>query len=155
MLHGKIRVILGGTNRLYKRWWDIALENIEQSLIITGIIIKPASWKASILRKMEQKKKALKWVEDSLFGSVQYWLPFERYLLTHRHDEINQIKRLLQDNYHTYLEYALILWMPDYTRGCRTVAIFFRRRKEVYPIVYYTLGYIAFHNNDPNKAKLL
>ncbi len=140
-----------------RRNWDIALENINQSLIRNWHNHKARQLKASILRKMGRKEEALKWVEESLsLDGFNIGCLFERYLLTHRQDEINQIKSILQGNYHTYLEYTLDFvdaGLHEEAAELLQLSLEEKNEEEVYPVVYYTLGYIAFLNNDSDKAK--
>lgn len=134
--------------------WEIALENVDRSLIRNWHNHKARQLKASILRKLGRKNEALVWIKESLIiDSFNIGCYFEKYLLTDDSSVLEEMNDLMRGWYHGYIEYAL-----DFsTAGLYDEAIQFLsivdNNSNTYPIVIYALGY--FISMKGNKAKAL
>lgn len=137
-----------------KRQYADALETVERSLIRNWHNHKARHLKAGILRNMDKKEEAIQWIEESLaIDGFNIGCLFEKYLLTNDNTVVDRIKELLQEKVHAYIEYAL-----DYAAAgmYRDAAGFLNLCvtdvDNVYPIVYYALGYFASKQALPEVA---
>lgn len=135
--------------------WDVALENIDHALVKNWHNHKARQLKTSILRKLSRTDEALQWISDSLvLDKFNIGCLVEKYLITHDTSDLHAFQRLLSQSIHTYIEYAL-----DYANaGLYDEAIALLQHSiedenNVYPIVYYAIGYFYKQLKDGIKAK--
>ena len=134
---------------------ETALENIERSLIRNWHNHKPRALKAAILRKLNHTTEALAWIEDSLaIDAFNMGCRYEKYLLTQQETDLDELKTLMRNWNHGYIEYSL-----DYAEaGMWEEATSFLQLHEqeggdIYPMVYYALGYYTRQSGQTEKAK--
>lgn len=134
---------------------ETALENIERSLIRNWHNHKARALKAAILRKLNHTTEALAWIEDSLaIDAFNMGCRYEKYLLTQQETDLDELKTLMRNWNHGYIEYSL-----DYAEaGMWEEAISFLQLHEqeggdIYPMVYYALGYYTRQSGQTEKAK--
>lgn len=132
-----------------------ALDRIDRSLIRNWHNHKARQLKVSILRKLGRKDEALALVEDSLkIDKFNIGCRFEKYLLTNDGDDLQQLKTLMHGSTHPYIEYALdFAGAGLYAEAEQLLLLSIVNPKEVYPMVYYTLGYFASKSGNTAKAK--
>ncbi|TJZ61038.1 DUF5107 domain-containing protein [Sphingobacterium olei] len=135
--------------------WDVALENIDRALIKNWHNHKARQLKATILRKLNRTEDALQLISDSLaIDKFNIGCRFEKYLITNDINDLNELQQLLSQSIHTYIEYTL-----DYANaGLYAEAITFLQHgiedeNNVYPMVYYAIGYFYKQLADEVKAK--
>lgn len=134
---------------------ETALENIERSLIRNWHNHKARALKAAILRKLNRTTEALAWIEDSLaIDAFNMGCRYEKYLLTQQETDLDELKTLMRNWNHGYIEYSL-----DYAEaGMWEEATSFLQLHEqeggdIYPMVYYALGYYTRQSGQTEKAK--
>ena len=134
---------------------ETALENIERSLIRNWHNHKARALKAAILRKLNRTTEALAWIEDSLaIDAFNMGCRYEKYLLTQQETDLDELKTLMRNWNHGYIEYSL-----DYAEaGMWEEATSFLQLHEqeggdIYPMVYYALGYYTRQAGQTEKAK--
>ena len=134
---------------------ETALENIERSLIRNWHNHKARALKAAILRKLNHTTEALAWIEDSLaIDAFNMGCRYEKYLLTQQETDLDELKPLMRNWNHGYIEYSL-----DYAEaGMWEEATSFLQLHEqeggdIYPMVYYALGYYTRQSGQTEKAK--
>ena len=134
---------------------ETALENIERSLIRNWHNHKARALKAAILRKLNHTTEALAWIEDSLaIDAFNMGCRYEKYLLTQQETDLDELKTLMRNWNHGYIEYSL-----DYAEaGKWEEAISYLQLHEqeggdIYPMVYYALGYYTRQSGQTEKAK--
>ena len=134
---------------------ETALENIERSLIRNWHNHKARALKAAILRKLNHTTEALAWIEDSLaIDAFNMGCRYEKYLLTQQETDLDELKTLMRNWNHGYSEYSL-----DYAEaGMWEEATSFLQLHEqeggdIYPMVYYALGYYTRQSGQTEKAK--
>lgn len=134
---------------------ETALENIERSLIRNWHNHKARALKAAILRKLNHTTEALAWIEDSLaIDAFNMGCRYEKYLLTQQETDLDELKTLMRNWNHGYIEYSL-----DYAEaGMWEEATSFLQLHEqeggdIYPMVYYALGYYTRQSGQTEKAK--
>lgn len=134
--------------------WAHALDEVERSLIRNWHNHKARQLKTSLLRKTGKTKAALAWVEQSLeIDSFNVGCLFEKYLLTKDQTVLQDMKNVLQGNPHTYLEYALDFAAAGlYEEASQLLLTSINNEDEVYPMIYYALGYFSSKKGDENVA---
>lgn len=122
---------------------DTALENVERSLIRNWHNHKARALKTAILRKMGRRDEALKWIEESLsIDAFNMGCRFEKYLITGEFADLTAFKTLMRNWNHAYLEYSM-----DYAEAGMwqeadsLLNVHLQEGGDIYPIVYYALGY--------------
>lgn len=132
---------------------DLALENVERSLVKNWHNHKARQLKATILRKMGEIPKALRWVEDSLeIDGFNVGCLFEKYLLTKNRKDINQVKNILNNNPHTFIEYALdFIHCGCYDEAIRLLTYFENPKSN--PMISYTIAYAYSLSGNQKRAK--
>lgn len=135
--------------------WEKALEKIDRSLVRNWHNHKSRQLKASILRKLGRKEEALLLIEESLkIDKFNMGCLFEKYLLTSDRDVLNQLKTMMRDAVHPYIDYSLDFAAAGlYKEASQFLSQCITNPDSVYPMVYYTLGYYASQANDKAKAK--
>ncbi len=87
--------------------YNLALENINRSLIRNWHNHKARHLKVALLRLLNSKNEALKFCNDSLqIDKFNFGILFEQYLLG-KNKSLSKLKHLIRGNIHTYIEYAL------------------------------------------------
>lgn len=134
--------------------YESALDKVDRSLIRNWHNHKARQLKASILRKLNRKEEALSLIEESLkIDRFNMGCRFEYYLLTKDENSLMEMKELMRQWEHAYIEYALdfagaglyeeaILFLQSYVAGAG----------KVYPMIHYALGYFYACQGDNNKA---
>jgi tetratricopeptide (TPR) repeat protein len=135
--------------------WTDALDRIDRSLIRNWHNHKARQLKTSILRKLGRKEEALNLIEESLkIDKFNMGCRFEQYLLTNDTKDLNELKALMRGAIHPYIEYALdFAGAGMYEEASQLLSLCITDENNVYPMVYYTLGYFASQSGNPEKAK--
>ncbi len=134
--------------------WNEALERVESCLIRNWHNHKARQLKASILRKLKRRAEALAWIEDSLkIDSFNMGCRFEKYLLTDDEAVLDEMKNIMRQWSHGYIEYALdFAGAGLYKEASELLQGCINEKEENYPMVYYTLGYFNAMNGDEINA---
>jgi len=132
-----------------------ALELVNRSLWRNGLNHKANHLKCVVLRLLGQSEAALKQAEASLaLDRFNVGALYETYLLTREASVLSQVKTLLRDDVHTYIEYAL-----DYAQaGCYKEALnlldlYLEGKETAYPMALYIKGYVAGLQGDASLAR--
>ncbi|MDR0574518.1 MAG: DUF5107 domain-containing protein [Tannerella sp.] len=135
--------------------WDVALEHIEQCLLSNWHNHKARQLKASLLRKKKKTDAALQWIEASLeIDRFNAGCLFERYLLTEKEELKREIVGLLQDNPHSYIEYALDFAAAGlYEEAIELLEWAIQTDAGSYPVIRYALGFFLSNVNKEKEAK--
>ncbi|MFV0331167.1 MAG: DUF5107 domain-containing protein [Dysgonomonas sp.] len=135
--------------------YEDALDRVDRSLIRNWHNHKARQLKASILRKLGRKEEALSLIEESLkIDKFNMGCRFEKYLLTNDSKDLNELKELMRGATHPYIEYSLdFAGAGMYEEASQFLSYCITDKGNVYPMVYYTLGYFASQSGDTTKAK--
>ncbi|NDV93947.1 DUF5107 domain-containing protein [Dysgonomonas sp. 521] len=138
-----------------KGLYEDALDRVDRSLIRNWHNHKARQLKASILKKLGRKEEALSLIEESLkIDKFNMGCRFEKYLLTNDSKDLNELKELMRGATHPYIEYALdFAGGGMYDEASQFLSYCITDKDNVYPMVYYTLGYFASQSGDTTKAK--
>lgn len=138
-----------------RRNWNIALDNIAQSLICNWHNHKARQLKASILRKKGKADTALQWIEASLeIDRFNVGCLFEKYLLTEGEELKKEIMELLQANPHSYIEYALDFAAAGlYEEAIELLRWAMETEAGSYPMILYVLGFFLSHIGRENDTE--
>jgi len=120
-----------------------ALELIERSLWKNSLNQKARHLKIVLLRKLNKKEEALKIIKESLhmdqfnFGTI-----YEKYLITMDNAVLNEMKKLMRDNVHNYIEFSLDYMMAGlYEEADNFISIYTNNKNDGYPLAWYFKGY--------------
>ena len=122
--------------------FDEALELIDRSLIRNGHNHKALHLKTIILRKTGRIKEAEIIISNSLaLDKFNFGVLFEKYLLNPSNAEnLNILKKRIQGNIHTYIEFALdYAWAGQFSEAIRFISLGIDEQKDgfVYPMAMY------------------
>jgi len=128
-----------------KGLWESALDKVERSLIKNWHNHKARHLKAAILRHLGKADKAMALIDDSLtIDNFNMGCRFERYLLTNEQNNLDEFVSLMRGAVHTYIEYALDYASAGlYKEAIQLLSYVITDENNVYPMVYYSLGYFA------------
>ncbi|MDL2303421.1 DUF5107 domain-containing protein [Dysgonomonas sp. OttesenSCG-928-D17] len=126
--------------------WEEALEKANVSLIHNSHNHKARHLKAAVLRQMGRDKQALDFIGESLsIDKFNMGCRYEKYLLTNNANDLNVFKALMRGSVWSYLEYAIDYASFGFTdEAISLLSHITGESEQVYPMVYYTLGY--FHS---------
>ncbi len=135
--------------------WEDALDRIDCSLIRNWHNHKARQLKTSILRKLERKEEALTLIEESLkIDKFNMGCRFEKYLLTNDTKDLDELKTLMRGAVHPYIEYSLDFASAGlYNEASQLLTYCITDENNVYPVIYYALGYFSSMSGDKVKAK--
>lgn len=138
-----------------KKWVE-ALELVERSLTRQWHNHKARHLKVSILRKIGENESITSLINESLkLDKFNFGILFEKYLLTNELSDLNEFKKLIRNNIHTVIEYALdYYWAGMFEEADQIMHIGIEAQvKDIYPLSLYYLGWFAFQKGDKIKAK--
>lgn len=134
-----------------------ALEFIDKSLVRNAHNYKALHLKVAILRKLGYNTKANKVSKNALeIDPFNFGIIYETHLLTKKDKDtsiIDKLKKIIEDNVHTYIEYALDYahaGMFEEAIGLLTHGI--EGYNDVYPMVHYLVGWFESQLGDEQRA---
>lgn len=135
----------------------VALDKTEKSLIHNWHNHKARQLKASLLRKLGRKEEAASWIEESLkIDPFNLGCRFEKYMLFNESLILKEINELFRGSVHDYIEYALDFMASGLYNEANDLLLHYigtqANENNVYPIAYYTLGYIASQKGNEEQA---
>jgi tetratricopeptide (TPR) repeat protein len=140
-----------------------ALKFTEQSLVKNWHSHSVRHLQTAMLRKNNEPDKARKLAEESIaIDPFNYGCRFEQYLLLQEKNNaneagfiLNELKHLMHDCVHNYIEYALDYSQAGlYEEAIEFLKVFVMDKEEVYPMVYYYLGFFSAKLLQRNEAQL-
>ena len=134
--------------------YESALDKADRSLIRNWHNHKARQLKASILRKLNRKEEALALIEESLkIDRFNMGCRFELYLLTQDEKVLADMKTMMRNWSHGFLEYALDFAAAGlYDEAIALLQSHASGAGNVYPMVYYALGYFHACMGENEKA---
>lgn len=131
--------------------WDLALEHVDRALVRNWHNHKARQLKVSVLRKMSMERQAQSLIDESLkIDRFNMGCRFERYLIEMKNENqgkecLGEFVALMRGAVHSYLEYAFDYMAAGlYEEAMLILNVYLKTSSaDVYPIVYYTLGYCA------------
>lgn len=120
-----------------------ALELIDRSLWRNWLNQKARHLKVMLLREAGKKEAALKLIEESLeMDRFNMGIIYEKHLLTGDAQIVTELKELMRDNVHNYIEYSLDYAMAGfYFKAVDFIDLFIADKTEMYPMAMYFKGY--------------
>lgn len=131
-----------------------ALDRINRSLIRNWHNHKARQIKASVLRKLGHKEEALKLIEESIaIDRFNMGCRFEHYLLTEDTKILEELKSLMRNWSHGYIEYALDFAAAGmYDEAIELMNCYLSSNKNIYPMAYYATGYFYSQKGETDEA---
>ena len=145
-----------------KRDYTTALALIEKALIRNWHNHKARHLKIMILRLLEKHEEALQLVQESLkLDQFNMGICYEEYLIKRKLQQNDQAETVLQnflkiirDDEHNYIEYSIDYGFAGQTGdACELLSLVTSRKKNVYPMVHYFMGYYALLSGNEKQAK--
>lgn len=135
--------------------FEKALDKIDRSLNRNWRHHKARQLKASILRHLGRKEEALALIEESLkIDGFNMGCRFEKYLLTQNEADLKEMQSLMRGWAHGYIEYSLDFAMAGlYAEAIQLLESLTATNNDLYPMVYYALGY--YNSRSGNEAAAL
>lgn len=134
--------------------FDLALEHIEKSLIKNWHNHKARHLKAAILRKLNKHDESLKFCDDSLeIDKFNYGVLFEKYLISKDEKSLSQLKHLINNNIHNYIEYSIDYASAGmYEEAIELLETGIKECSNDYAMSWYYLGWFSYQKGDITKA---
>ncbi len=135
--------------------WEDALDLINRSLIKNAHNQKTLHLKVAILRKTGNSTEAKKLSTEALsLDKFNFGILFEKYLLNGKeHHDLAELKELIRDNIHNYIEFSLDYAHAGlYSEAIELISLGIDEHKDhpVYPMAYY---YKAWFENQSGDSK--
>ncbi|MDA3816288.1 MAG: DUF5107 domain-containing protein [Prolixibacteraceae bacterium] len=120
-----------------------ALELVDRSLWRNWQNQKARHLKTMLLREAGENTAALKLIEESLeMDRFNFGAYYEKYLLTNNESVLGQMKELLRDNVHNYIEFSLDYVLSGfYTEALDFLNLYTEGKDALYPMALYFKGY--------------
>jgi len=125
--------------------WEDALDELERALISNSHNHKARAMKTVVLRKLDRKDEALKWIQESYkIDGFNYVCMFEEHLLTGSKAPLERMVELMHGNIYNYHETAL-----DYAQAglnselLSVLQTAIDHHVEVSPLTYYYMAYAS------------
>jgi tetratricopeptide (TPR) repeat protein len=137
-----------------------ALEFADRSLVKNWHSHSVRHLKSVLLRKCGQVSKAREFNSESIvIDPFNYGCRFEQWLMLEKEDpadagkHLDALRELMRDYVHNYIEYALDYAQAGlYEEAIQLLGIYTAGKKDVYPMVYYYLGYFSVQLNRNDQA---
>ncbi len=142
----QIDALLGNTEK--------ALELTDRSLWRNWLNQKARHLKIALLRTLNRKDTALQLVEESLeMDRFNFGALYEKYLLTDDQSVLKEMKELMRDNVHNYIEFSLDYAMAGfYAEAVDYISLYLEGQEEAYPMAWYFKGYYLSNAGKVNEA---
>lgn len=146
----------------WKGHFEDALYLANQSLLRNWHNHKTRHLKTVILRKLEKYDEAMKFASESIaIDQFNIGCLFEKHLLltslsdlSESADALKEMKSLLRGNLHNYIEYALDYSSAGlFSEATSLLSEYISGREEVYPMIYYFLGYFASQAGNSSEVR--
>lgn len=134
---------------------QLALEQIEQSLLANGQNLKARALKAALLRKSGRIDEARNLIADSLtIDRLDFRMMAERYLVTRDEKDLGTFFSALENDIQTLLDVAYDLaWSGLREDALHLLEVSARERACDHPIFWYTLSWLAAMLNSDAQAQ--
>lgn len=134
--------------------YEDALDKIDHALVRNWHNHKARQLKASLLRKLGRKEDAQALIYESLrIDGFNMGCRYEQYLLTGDEKALKEMEALMRGWAHGYIEYALDFATAGlYNEAVSLLTCYLNQATDVYPMVYYAMGYFYTCLKDEDKA---
>ena len=134
--------------------WSLALENVERSILRNWHNHKARHLKAALLRRSGNDEASMELISRSLeLDRFNFGLYFEKHLLGEK-DALSQMKQLLRDNIHNYIEIALdYAWSGLYDEGIALLDAGIALQEKVYPMAFYYKAWMLESKGERDAAR--
>lgn len=142
----QIDAIMGNTEK--------ALDLTDRSLWRNWLNQKARHLKMALLRKLNRPEEALKLVEESLdMDRFNFGALYEKYLLLNEASVLENMKELMRENVHNYIEFSLDYAMAGfYNEAVDFISLYLDGKAEAYPMAWYFKGHYLNKAGQENEA---
>ena len=133
--------------------YEEALDEIDRCLNNNWHNHRARALKAAILRKLDKKEMAMALIDESLsFDLFNYGCRYERYLLSHDKDELDEMTTMLRRSAQNYDEIALDYCASGlFDEACALWDIAIKEDATT-PMTYYYMGWVTLRQGDAVEA---
>jgi len=133
--------------------YDLALENINRSLVRNWHNHKARHLKTAILRKMGGNESATTLASESLdLDPFNFGVIYEQHLLGSK-DALSRLKKLIRGNIHNYIEVALdYAWAGMYKEATALLDTGINEQEKCYPMAWYYRAWIMDRTGNKDEA---
>ena len=148
---------LASISSIQKKYSE-ALELVNKSLEKNIYNLKSLTLKTRLLRLLNKKEQAIENVMFTLQHDIlDYAAYYELYKLTNDSEHIEQLEKILNGNYNSYLELAIVYAESGfYEDGLEILNLCLKENvTDNYPMIYYYIGYFHYrlgNNSDSVKS---
>lgn len=131
--------------------YKLALEHVENSIKHGVENIKARNLKTIVLRKLGRIEEAIKFTQETLkIDRLAYLSHYELALLKEDEKLKDKFIKLIFDNPKTYIELSIDYGEAGFYKEAATLLkiLVERKQKDIYPMIYYYLGYYENKNNN-------
>lgn len=134
--------------------YEKALELVDKALIKNWHNHKARHLKVILLRKLKKSSEAKQLIEDSLvIDKFNFGVLYEKYILSDNTYDLKQLKDLLREYIHNYIEFSLdYAQAGQFDEAIELLNIYIQNKEEVYPMTYYFMGWYYEQKGDFNNA---
>lgn len=138
----------------WRRGFAMALELVDKALIRNLHNHKARHLKVVIFRRLGRREEAMSYIEDSLkIDRFNFGILYEKYLIGQETLYKDQVKELLRDYVHNYIEYSIDYAQAGlFDEATSFLLMYLEDKEQVYPIVHYFLGWFRELSGESEKA---
>ncbi|WP_343706631.1 DUF5107 domain-containing protein [Flavobacterium sp.] len=134
--------------------YELALEHIKKAISKNTEDHKAVHLQAALLRKLNQKEKALELINNYLKNDgFNFGLLYEKYLLSNDKKDLDYLNALIRNNIHTYIEYALDYNAAGFYAEAASLLNEGLKDENTYPLAWYFAGSFYEKLNDFGQAE--
>ena len=131
-----------------------AMDLVDRALIKNWHNHKARHLKVILLRKTGEIEQAKQLIEDSLaIDKFNFGVLYEKYMLSNAQKDLKAFKDILRNYAHNYIEFSLDYAMAgQYDEAVALLKVHTDANAEVYPMVYYFMGWYLDQKGDSVSA---
>ena len=131
-----------------------AIDLVNRALIKNWHNHKARHLKAILLRKTEKIEEAKQLIKESLaIDKFNFGVLYEKYILSNTDEDLQALKNILRNYAHNYIEFSLDYAMAgQYDHAISLLKIHIDETSQVYPMVYYFMGWYFHQKGDTSSA---
>lgn len=134
--------------------YEKAIDLIDRALIKNWHNHKARHLKVILLRKTNKIEEANALIQESLqIDKFNFGILYERFLISKKQSDLSDFKEIIRNYNHNYIEFALDYAMAgQYDEAVSLLNIHLNENQEVYPMVYYFMGWFYEQKEDVSEA---
>jgi tetratricopeptide (TPR) repeat protein len=134
--------------------YEKAIDLIDRALIKNWHNHKARHLKVILLRKTNKLEEANALIVESLkIDKFNFGILYERFLISKKQSDLSDFKEIIRNYNHNYIEFAIDYAIAgQYDEAVSLLNIHLNENQEVYPMVYYFMGWFYEQKGDVSEA---